>query len=298
MLAAAGVLAALLLGLVVLLPNRVAAAGWPTRAPVLGLLLWQAAGLAGGLLCLELIATVALAPLGDTQGSAAARVGSGHVPLGSWLAAAAGLLLLARLLGVLGLSTVRTVSARRRNRLLVDLVSSRHLLLRGTAVVDHDVPLAYCLPGLRPRLVLSRGVLSRLSYDEVQAVLAHEQAHLDQRHDLVVLPFVALGATFPRLSAVRTARAEVALLVELLADDRAARRHDRCLLARALAKLGSGAAPAGALGAAGQDVLLRSRRLLAPPDPLPFLQSVAVAALAAVIAASPLVGVVIPLLLR
>ena len=298
MLAAAGVLAALLLGLVLLLPSRVAAAGWPTRAPVLGLLLWQAAGLAGGLLCLELLATVALAPLGDTQASAAARVGSGHVPLGSWLAAAAGLLLLARLLGVLGLSTVRTVSARRRNRLLVDLVSSRHLLLRGAAVVDHDVPLAYCLPGLRPRLVLSRGVLSRLSYDEVQAVLAHEQAHLDQRHDLVVLPFVALGATFPRLSAVRTARAEVALLVELLADDRAARRHDRCLLARALAKLGSGAAPAGALGAAGQDVLLRSRRLLAPPDPLPLLQSVAVAALAAVIAASPLVGVVVPLLLR
>lgn len=298
MLAAAGVLAALLLGLVLLLPNRVAAAGWPTRAPVLGLLLWQAAGLAGGLLCLELLATVALAPLGDTQASAAARVGSGHVPLGSWLAAAAGLLLLARLLGVLGLSTVRTVSARRRNRLLVDLVSSRHLLLRGAAVVDHDVPLAYCLPGLRPRLVLSRGVLSRLSYDEVQAVLAHEQAHLDQRHDLVVLPFVALGATFPRLSAVRTARAEVALLVELLADDRAARRHDRCLLARALTKLGSGAAPAGALGAAGQDVLLRSRRLLAPPDPLPRPQSIAVAALATLVAGSPLVGVVVPLLLR
>lgn len=298
MLAAAAVLAVLLLGLVLVLPNRVAVAGWPARAPVLGLLLWQAAGLAGGLLCLELIATVALAPLGDTQALAASRVGSGHVPLGSWLAAAAGLLLLARLLGVLGVSTLRTVSARRRNRLLVDLVSSRHLLLRGAAVVDHDVPLAYCLPGLRPRLVLSRGMLSRLSYDEVQAVLAHEQAHLDQRHDLVVLPFVALGATFPRLAAVRTARAEVALLVELLADDRAARWHDRCLLARALAKLGSGAAPAGAIGAAGQDVLLRSRRLLAPPDPLPRRQSAAVLALALAVAACPLVGVLVPLLLR
>ncbi len=298
MLAAAAVLAVLLLALVRWLPNRVASAGWPTRAPVLGLLLWQATGLAGGLLCLELLFTIALAPLGATQASAAARVGSGHVPLGSLLTGAAGLLLLARLLGVLGLSTVRTVSARRRNRLLVDLVSSRHLLLRGAAVVDHDVPLAYCLPGLRPRLVLSRGALSRLSYAEVQAVLAHEQAHLDQRHDLVVLPFVALGATFPRLAAVRTARAEVALLVELLADDRAARRHDRCLLARALAKLGSGAAPAGAIGAAGQDVLLRSRRLLAPPDPLPRRQSCAILALALAVVVSPLAGVVVPLLLR
>ena len=146
--------------------------------------------------------------------------------------------------------------------------------------------------------MLSRGALSRLSYAEVQAVLAHEQAHLDQRHDLVVLPFVALGATFPRLAAVRTARAEVGLLVELLADDRAARRHDRQLLARALAKLGSGAAPAGAIGAAGQDVLLRSRRLLAPPDPLPRRQSFAILALALAVAVSPLAGVVVPLLLR
>ncbi len=297
MLAAAAVLA-LLLGLVLLLPGRVAAAGWPARAPVLGLLLWQATGLAGGLLCLELIFTVALAPLGATHALAASRLGSGHVPLASWLAGAGGLLVLGRLLGVLGSSTLRTVSARRRNRLLVDLVSDRHLLLRGAAVVDHDVPLAYCLPGLRPRLVLSRGVLSRLSYAEVQAVLAHEQAHLDQRHDLVVLPFVALGATFPRLAAVRTARAEVALLVELLADDRAAQRHDRQLLARALAKLGSGAAPAGAIGAAGQDVLLRSRRLLAPPDPLPHRQSLAVLTLALAVAVSPLTGVVVPLLLR
>ena len=298
MLAAAGVLAVALLALVLLLPGRLARAAWPARSPVLALVLWQAAGLAGGVLCLELLATVALAPLGNTQAAALSRLPTGRLPGLSLLAGAVGVLLLARLLGDLVTSTVRTVTARRRNRLLVDLVSSRHLLLRGAAVVDHDVPLAYCLPGLRPRLVLSRGVLSRLSYEEVQAVLAHEQAHLDQRHDLVVLPFVALAATFPMLTAVRTARAEVALLVELLADDRAARRHDRSHLARALWKLGGGQAPVGALGAAGEDVVLRARRLLAPPDPLARRQSLAVLALATAVGASPLLGVLVPLLLR
>jgi Zn-dependent protease with chaperone function len=144
--------------------------------------------------------------------------------------------------------------------------------------------------------VLSRGALSLLSYDEVRAVLAHEQAHLAQRHDLVVLPFVALGATFPALPAVRTARAEVALLIELLADDSAARKHDRTHLARALWKIGSGEAPAGAMALAGEDVLLRARRLLAPPDPLHWVAGLAILALSVAVAGSPLLGIVLPLL--
>jgi hypothetical protein len=116
------------------------------------------------------------------------------------------------------------------------------------------------------------------------------------RHDLVVLPFVALGATFPALPGVRTARTSVALLIELLADDRAARRHERPVLARALWKIGTGAAPAGALGAGGEDLLLRARRLLAPSAPLPRAQVAALCALAVGVAASPLAGIVLPYL--
>jgi Zn-dependent protease with chaperone function len=125
---------------------------------------------------------------------------------------------------VLRRSTARVLRDRRRHRALVDLVATRNPLLGGTSVLDHDLPVAYCLPGPAPRVVLSRGAVAVLSEDELRAVLAHERAHLDQRHDLVVLPFVALGATFPRLRAVRTARAAVAQLVEVLADDRAAGR--------------------------------------------------------------------------
>jgi Zn-dependent protease with chaperone function len=291
---AAAVLATLLLLVAGALPPALARARWPARSPVLGLLLWQAAGLAGGLLTLTLLATLALAPLGDSHLQALRHLDRAG-PL-TWAFGALGGLVLGRLLGVLLTSTWRTLQARHANRVLVDLVGERNLLLHGTSVLDHEVPVAYCLPGLRPRLVLSRGTLALLSYDELRAVLAHERAHLALRHDLVVLPFVALGATFPLLPSVRTARAEVALLIELHADDRATRQHERTHLAQALWKIGTGAAPSGALGVAGQDVLLRARRLLDPPAPLPTPAAVGLAVLAALVAASPLVGIALPTL--
>ena len=65
-------------------------------------------------------------------------------------------------------------------------------------------------PGCGPGWCSAPGALAVLDPAEVEAVLAHEQAHLRQRHDLVVLPFVALGATFPRLRGVLLAQEQVA----------------------------------------------------------------------------------------
>ena len=293
--AAAGALALLLLATVV--PARLAAASWPRRAPVSGLLLWQAVGLAAGLLALQAAVTVALAPAGDTHLAALRAVRDGAaLPWWSYAAAAAAVALVARLLSVLLVSAGRTLRARHRNRVLVDLVATRNPLLARTRVVDHDVPLAYCLPGLRPRVVVSRGVLDLLRDDEVRAVLAHEDAHVEQRHDLVVLPFVALGTTFPRLPAVRTAQDQVALLVEMLADDRAARRHPPQVLARALYKVGSAQVPAGGLGAGGDGVLLRAQRLVSPPPALGRPARAAVTAATGLVLALPVLGLLLPLL--
>ena len=157
--------------------------------------------------------------------------------------------------------------------------------------------MAYCLPGvLRPRVVLSRGALALLREDEVRAVVAHESAHVEQRHDLVVLPFVALRETFPRLRAVTTASTSVALLVELLADDRAVRRHPAPVLARALYKVGTGAAPAGGLAAGGPDVLVRAQRLLTPAPPLSRRGRAAVLGAVVAVLALPPLGLLLPLL--
>ena len=294
MLLTAGLLLAVVVLLCTAVPTRLAAAGWPRRAPAAGLLLWQAVGLAGGVVALLAASTVALAPFGDDHLSALRDLDPTEAPWWSWLAAAVALAVFLRLTSVLAASTTRTLRARRRHRILLDVVAAPSAELRGARVLAHDVPVAYCLPGLRPRVVLSRGVLDRLDDAQVAAVLAHERAHLVARHDLVVLPFVALQATFPRLPAVRTAVAQVGLLVEMLADDRAVRRHEREVLALALYAVGTGAVPAGGLGVGGDDVLARARRLLEPPPPLPLALRVAVLTTAAAVAALPLLGIALP----
>ena len=66
-------------------------------------------------------------------------------------------------------------------------------------------PLAYCLPGVRSRVVVSEGTLYTLTDTEVSAILSHERAHLRARHDLVLEAFTAVHAAFPRI--VRSANA-------------------------------------------------------------------------------------------
>lgn len=294
MLTLAGLLLAATLVLTTAVPRVLAAAPWPVRSPTLALLLWQAVGLAGGLLALEAGATLALAPFGPTPLAAVRGLTlSRGVPWWSWLAALVTFAVFFRLITALATSTLHTLRLRHRHRVLVDLLAVPSAALRGARVVAHDTPVAYCLPGLRPRVVLSRGALDLLAADELAAVLAHERAHLTQRHDLVVLPFSALGATFRRRAAVRLARRQVTVLVEMLADDRAARRHDRTVLARALYKVGTSAVPAGGLGAGG-DVLLRAQRLLAPPSPLRGAAATAIVAAALAIVALPVLGVLAP----
>jgi len=308
--AAAGLLLCLLVAAAV--PSRLARATWPSRAPSYALVLWQALGLVLGVLAVQTALTVALAPAGETHAAAvAALVGgtAGPVPWWSWLAFAVALLLGGRLLSVLVASVVRTLRARHRHRVLVDLVTRRNPLLAGARVVDHDAPTAYCLPGLRPRVVLSRGVLDLLREDEVRAVLAHETAHVEQRHDLVVLPFVALGATFPRLEGVRAAQQQVALLVEMLADDRATRTHSPAVLARALHKVGAAQVPVGAAGVTGPGpsaavpaqtdaVLRRACRLVSPPPPLSVAGRAVVVLGTAGVLLLPVLGIVGPDLSR
>jgi len=124
----------------------------------------------------------------------------------------------------------------------------------GLRILDHPVAVAYCVPGVRhARVVVSRGLLTTLGPRELRAVLAHEDAHVIGRHDLVIQPFIAWQQTFPFLRPAWEATAAVSLLVEMLADDVAARRTSGKTLAKALAQLGVTRAlvPAGTLGATG-----------------------------------------------
>jgi Zn-dependent protease with chaperone function len=86
-------------------------------------------------------------------------------------------------------------------------------------------------------LVLSEGILTTLTDSELAAVLAHERAHLRERHDLVVLPFVAWGATAAWVPGMAKAQAAVAALVEMRADDVANAHVGSAALAGALRRV-------------------------------------------------------------
>ena len=156
-------------------------------------------------------------------------------------------------------------------------------------MLDHPVPVAYCLPGLRSRLVVSAGVLDCLDVDQVWAVLAHERTHLRERHDLVVLPFVAWGATAPFVRGMVCAQLAVAALIEMRADDVAVRRASPAQLSEALGAMGAGA-PAAALSSFTAALDRRLARITDPPAPLPVVLRALVRLVAGALVAVPVLA--------
>ena len=258
--------------------RMLASARWPGRDPVVALLLWQAVGLGGGVSLFGAGLAYGLSPMGDSLPSATAAF-TVSVADGVWppmmdplhvgaLLLALGVLI--RLLSVLVITTMRTLRARRRHRDLLDVLATPWPHASGTRVLDHPVPVAYCLPGRSSRLVVSAGVLDTLDTAGVVAVLAHERAHLRERHDLVVLPFVAWGATAPFVRGMVCAQLAVARLIEMRADDVARKLCDPTELATALKEVG-GSAPAAALSSFTDALEARIDRITAPPAPLPVV---------------------------
>lgn len=124
--------------------------------------------------------------------------------------------------------------------------------------------MAYCLPGRRRQTVLTRGALDVLTAPQLAAVLAHEEAHLRARHDLALAPARALTRAFPRVPLFSAAALELPILLEMCADDAAARRHGSAAVVGALRSLSSRRAPEGTLAANGYSTRARIDRLLRP----------------------------------
>ncbi|MFB9235157.1 M56 family metallopeptidase [Plantactinospora siamensis] len=273
-------------------------ASWVARSPRAAILCWQAVGLSVGLSAIGLPIALGLDPYHLGTGRALLALGAdlaaGRLPVGL-TAVHLGLVGVGLGIGtVLLTSTVRSLLAatrvRRRHRLLLNLVARDDPAAPGALVLDHPGAAAYCLPGVRPRVVVSAGTLSLLDRAELAAVLSHERAHADERHDLVLLPFTALCRALPWVRWVRRAHRRVALLVEMRADDRARRQHTARSLAAALVRFataGSGTAPAGALGLADRDLDARLERLLVSGRP-PLLRRTLSLAATALLLAAPL----------
>ena len=210
---------------------------------------------------------------------------------------AAGLVLLASLCWVLIAACATAVQARRRQRALLTLLAHGDPKVPGALVVDYPTAAAYCLPGLRSQIVVSVGTLELLGRGELAAVLAHERAHLRERHDLVLLPFTALRRAFPKSATCDGAQHAVALLVEMLADDRALRTRQTRELVSALLRFGT-AGPARRPRARwppcrGGEMAARVTRLLQPVRPLPPAAVAAVCSAAVLLIAASITLLVI-----
>ena len=154
---------------------------------------------------------------------------------------------------------------RADHRQLVDIVAQHDERVR---ILQHPTPTAYCIPGRQSRVVLSQGVLDALPEDQLEAVVAHEDAHLRGRHDLLLEFFsvVHRGRCRGRCGHPQ-ALGEVRLLVEVLADRAAVRRSGEVATARALLTLAGSREPEAALGV-GTTAPVRLRLLAdGPPHP-------------------------------
>jgi Zn-dependent protease with chaperone function len=132
-------------------------------------------------------------------------------------------------------------------------------------VVEAPERAAYCVAGRPDTIVVTSAALDALTDRHLQAVLAHERAHLAGYHHHILAFARALAVAIPGVTLFSTGAQEIARLLEMIADDTAARSHGSQTLLDALLALSMGAlAPHGAVGATGTDVLARAERLAAP----------------------------------
>jgi Zn-dependent protease with chaperone function len=171
-------------------------------------------------------------------------------------------------LGVVGLRLGRSLlraRTRTHQHAMQTRVVGRRVDGLDAVVLDAPERAAYCVAGRPNTIVVTSAALDALDDRHLSAVLAHERAHLAGHHHQILSVTRGLAAILPWIDLFTTADHEVARLLEMCADDAAARRHgSRTLLRALLALSGCAPLPRGALGATGVDVVARAERLATP----------------------------------
>ncbi|HTA01405.1 MAG TPA: M56 family metallopeptidase [Streptosporangiaceae bacterium] len=281
-------------------------ARWTARAPLLAIVTYLAAGwsvvaalgLAG--LTLAIHATALGGGLSQLIGACVLRLRETYGTPGGATVAALGL----SLAGAVAARTVLTAMTHLRSAGQQALLHAETARLvgrpepsLGAVLVEHSDPVAYCVSGRHPTVILSTGAVQALEPAQLSAVLAHERAHLTGRHHRL-LAMARIGRlVLPFLPLMRDADAQVARLVEMHADDAAARASDPRSLATALVVLATGASPAPGLAASATDSVARIHRLLRPAEPLSAGRRQLLRATAASLALTPVLLALAPAML-
>jgi Zn-dependent protease with chaperone function len=284
-------------------PRVLGGAGWTARAPQLAIVTYLAAewsavaavGLAG--LTLAVHATALGGGLSQLIGACVHRLRATYGTPGGATVAGLGL----TMAGAVAARTTLTATTHLRaaGRQALRHAQTARLVGRaepalGAVLVEHSQPAAYCVAGRQPTVILTTAAVQALDPGQLDAVLAHERAHLAGRHHrLLALARIGRGV-LPFLPLMRDAEQQVARLVELHADDAATRARDPRLLATALVVLATGAGPAPALAAGATDSVQRIHRLLGPSEPLGRARRRLLRAAAAALAVAPVLLALTP----
>jgi Zn-dependent protease with chaperone function len=278
-------------------------AGWTARAPLLGIVTYLAAGwsvlaalgLAG--LTLAVHATALGGGLSHLIGACVLRLRAMYATPGGAAIAGLGLILagaVAARTALTAASHLRTTGRQAlRHAQTARLVGHPEPAL-GAVLVEHPEPAAYCVSGRHPMVIVTTGALRALDAAQLDAVLAHERAHLAGRHHRLLAMARIAGQVLPFLPLMRDADAQVARLVELHADDAATRASDPRSLATALVVLATGASPEPALAAAATDAVQRIHRLFGPAEQLGRVHRQLLRATAAALALAPVLLALAP----
>src|SRR5271163_4757395 len=273
-------------------PRVLARARWTARAPLLAIVTYLAAGwsvvaavgLAG--LTLAVHATALGGGLSQLIGACVHRLQATYGTPGGATVAGLGLTLAGAVVARTALTAMSHVRAAGRQAQTARLVGQPEPTL-GAVLVEHAQPAAYCVAGRQPTVILTTGAVRALDPGQLDAVLAHERAHLAGRHHRLLALARISREVLPFVPLMRDAEEQVARLVELHADDAATRARDPRLLATA-------ARPAPALAAGATDSVQRIRRLLGPAEPLGRARRQLLRAAAAALALAPVLLALTP----
>jgi Zn-dependent protease with chaperone function len=134
--------------------------------------------------------------------------------------------------------TVRSLVASLRHNRLCRLAGQETRLPGNSSpivLVEDEAPLLALSGLLRPRLLISCGVLRVLSAEELDAALAHEHAHRTSRDNAKRLLLLLAPDIFPFVRTLRTLEHSWSKFAEWAADDQAAGGDSRRALSLAAA---------------------------------------------------------------
>ena len=277
---------------------------WATARPRLTLQLWHTTAAAcliaisgAALLIAHDVLEPALVLLLQAEKSALhlAYAGTATVPWLFNLAVIVPIMLLAAILSTFAVLALRGRRVRRRIRRVVQAAAAA-----GRVHEAHLLPgpaaHAFCVPGRDPMVVLTSPAVDLLGRREIEAVLDHEREHLTRRHALQITCAEAVTTIVGPIGLLRRYAGQVRRLTELAADDAAASRHGRRVVATALLAMSAvpAAPPPYILALTGTHTAERIQRLIDQTAPNSPLRTAIAISLTPVAAITPLILVLLP----